>query len=431
MAVFNDQTDFVNATGAIVVPVPDSDTAFPNTSCGVNEPTGGILNSTAQVQIGFDSNNLTVTQSIQGTPPNDARGLCIFDPGFMPNPNNTNPNVFDKSVIVANGEDDYLIVFNTPVRAVGFRLLTNNCANEVVTLTDASTQIISVENINADTSTNVRQFIGFVSQTPIKSLLLDTCGGASQNEGIDEFKIAQPLFLIIDEDTIDNGISSIELISFGPPGCGGGDPSVCVNDDNADPGVRDILFSDIIPFSGLVLPTGQVDDEGLFQFTNPDPQKGEDGDDFTIQEFISATGAAKDENNLDKIDGVFPLGAADILALEGKTVCAVVYDSDVSADVKDRYASLKGATLGLTAFKVTAVGPDPGGSVLPEITVDLLSQDELELTCAGVVPPPPDGCPVFPVPIPDQSNCECPDGHFRCEFTPFCVPDNDPNSCTD
>ena len=46
---------------------------------------------------------------------------------------------------------------------------------------------------------------------------------------------AKATFLIIDEDTIDNGIASIELISFGQPLCGGGNPSVCVNDDIADP----------------------------------------------------------------------------------------------------------------------------------------------------------------------------------------------------
>ena len=199
--------------------------------------------------------------------------------------------------------------------------------------------------------------------------------------------------LIIDEDTIGSGVSSIELISFGAPFCGDGDPSVCVNDDIADLAVRDVLFSqgnDITPYSGLLLPTGELGDEGLFRFTKPDPQMSQDdGDSFTIQEFIFAAGAAGDENNLDKIDGVVPLDAADIDDLEGRIVCAVVYDSDVSADVKDGYASLKGATLGLTAFMVTAVGPDPdgpGGSVLPPITVDLLPSDEVQSVCAGVEP---------------------------------------------
>ena len=138
-------------------------------------------------------------------------------------------------------------------------------------------------------------------------------------------------------------------------------------------------------FSGLVLPTGEVGDEGLFKFTNPDPQSSEQDDSiaFTLQEFIFAAGDAADENNLDKINGVVPLSEADIVALVGQTVCAVVYDSDVSADVPAGFASLKGATLGLTAFTVTAVGPGPDGSdkSLPVITVDLLPSTDVVSTC--------------------------------------------------
>ena len=63
----------------------------------------------------------------------------------------------------------------------------------------------------------------------------------------------------------------------------------------------------------------------------PLPQISEqNGASFTLQEFIFALGAAANENNLDKISGVVPLSAADILNLEGQTVCAVVYDSDIS-----------------------------------------------------------------------------------------------------
>ena len=166
----------------------------------------------------------------------------------------------------------------------------------------------------------------------------------------------QAVTMVIDEDTIGSGTKSIEDISFSPslPRCGGGNPSVCVNDDIAEKGVRTVLFSrptDITPFtpfSGLVLPTGEVGDEGLFKFTNPDPQSSEQDDSiaFTLQEFIFAAGDAADENNLDKINGVVPLSEADIVALVGQTVCAVVYDSDVSADVPAGFASLKGARWG-------------------------------------------------------------------------------------
>ena len=124
------------------------------------------------------------------------------------------------------------------------------------------------------------------------------------------------------EDFIDNGAESIDQLSFGPPFCGAGDPSVCVNDDTADLGVRTLLFTrgtDITPVSGLVLPTGEIGDEGLFTLTKPDPQVSlQNGASFTTDEFIAAIGAAADENNLDKIDGVAPLAEADIAALEGE-----------------------------------------------------------------------------------------------------------------
>ena len=193
-------------------------------------------------------------------------------------------------------------------------------------------------------------------------------------------------FLLIDEDTIGNGIKSIEEISFNATDCGAGDPSVCVNDDIADPGVRTSLFTrgtNITPYVGLVLPTGESEDEGLFRFSNLDPQVSlQNGETFTTAQLIASTGTAADENNLDKVDGVVPLGAADIAGLVGNTYCALVYDSDISVDVSDGYGSLKGSTLGLTGLKVTAVGPDPDGpegSVLPLITVDIFDGAK---TCA-------------------------------------------------
>ena len=57
---------------------------------------------------------------------------------------------------------------------------------------------------------------------------------------------APVIFLLIDEDTIDNGIQTIEDISISDPFCGDGDPSVCVNDDiaaDAGSGLTTPLFS--------------------------------------------------------------------------------------------------------------------------------------------------------------------------------------------
>ncbi len=176
---FTDETAFVDASGAVMIGIPDSDTAFPATSCGAtNEPTG----FGTSVTIAFDSNDLTVTQEPTTS------GLCIFDPGFVTPLSNTNPNDFSVPLLVANGEDDYKIVFDTPVAAIGFLLLTNSSSAETVTLKDSIGAVIdSAQDISGDTPNNGRQFIGFISTTPIKTVIFDTTGGASQNEGFEGF----------------------------------------------------------------------------------------------------------------------------------------------------------------------------------------------------------------------------------------------------
>lgn len=74
----------------------------------------------------------------------------------------------------------------------------------------------------------------------------------------------------------------------------------------------------------------------------------------------------------------------DIAALEGRTVCAVVYDSEIRVDAAGGFGNLKGATLGLTAFRVTAVGPVSGGPELPAITVGLLATTAVQTVCGLV-----------------------------------------------
>ena len=200
------------------------------------------------------------------------------------------------------------------------------------------------------------------------------------------------IFLLIDEDSIDNGIQTIEDISFSEPFCGTpfdpgtppGIPSICVNDDiavDAGSGLTTPLFSreqnDITPFTGLVLPTGQVQDEGLFSV------------DLSAQDlaaFIADT--LPNGSQLDGIQGA-PLGHDQIHALLGRTVCGKVHDSDVS-DLGQGKLNATGAYMGLTAFTVTMVtdptphpegSPLPGGSPLPKITVDLLPSADVQTIC--------------------------------------------------
>jgi len=192
--------------------------------------------------------------------------------------------------------------------------------------------------------------------------------------------------ILIDEDTIDNGLSVIQTLSGNPVKCGNSNSARCVNDDIANLYVRTQLFTrglNILPYSPLTLPTGQTGDEGLFRFTSPDPQTSQqNGATFTMAELLTATGAASNENNLDKIDDVFPMRTTEIQGMAGKKFCALVYDSDVSVDTSSHYAVLKGATMGITAFTVTSVGT-ASGSTLPGITVSLLSSAEVTSTCAA------------------------------------------------
>ena len=59
---------------------------------------------------------------------------------------------------------------------------------------------------------------------------------------------------------------------------------------------------------------------------------------------------------MDKIPDVTPLRATGLKLLEGKQVCAVVYDSDISVNyVGSVNASLKGANVGTVAFEVMSV----------------------------------------------------------------------------
>lgn len=196
ITVFSDFTAFSAATGATDLAIPASQTAFPGSSCGTGDigPTG----IGGQVDIGFNSNMVAVTNVSGGQ-----LALCIFDNGTIIKPfGNTIPDVMIANTIVGNGEDDFLLVFDTPVEAVGFRFLTNSVADELLTFRDSSGNVISVVDIDPFTPTNTRVFAGFHSVIPIKSLVIDTVGGAVQNEGFDALYVATTAAPIPEPSTI-------------------------------------------------------------------------------------------------------------------------------------------------------------------------------------------------------------------------------------
>ena len=65
--------------------------------------------------------------------------------------------------------------------------------------------------------------------------------------------------------------------------------------------------------------------------------------------------------------------------LEGQVVCAVVYDSDISINYGPLDGSLKGANLGIVAFRVISVTTLTGfsSSSLPKVEIEILDAEEV------------------------------------------------------
>ncbi len=186
---------------------------------------------------------------------------------------------------------------------------------------------------------------------------------------------------LIDEDTIDNGLLVFEELAS--EGCGGGQSDVCVNDQLADPGVRVPLPIPVGTIIGIdhpqgttnMLPTGELEDEGIFILNAADApaswtSAGPTSDPLLNYLLATADGfGVNGEHLLDKIPNVTPQRTAGLQAMVGETCCAVVYDSDISINVDPLEGNLQGANLGIIRFTVLSVGVDPAGSVLPDITI--------------------------------------------------------------
>ncbi|MBK9169413.1 MAG: IPT/TIG domain-containing protein [Bryobacterales bacterium] len=181
---------------------------------------------------------------------------------------------------------------------------------------------------------------------------------------------------MIDEDSIDNG---------NPPNFFG---DVDVNDDIARIGQRRPLrFFAQNAGSVIALHTGEVGDEGWFALKSIPAswnRTGPTGD--GLRNFLLAGPGLGSEGNgrgsedlLDKIPDVTPLRATGLKMLEGRRVCAVVFDSDVSMNYSPLNGSLKGANLGLVAFEVLSVTRLRGFSTssLPRVEIRILSAEEI------------------------------------------------------
>jgi hypothetical protein len=187
------------------------------------------------------------------------------------------------------------------------------------------------------------------------------------------------VFLVIDEDSIDNG-NEPNFFS-----------AEAVNDDIAEIGVRAQLryFAQHVG-QRLTLFTGQVGDEGWFALKTIPASWAKAGPttDGLTNYLYAGPGLGRRnrhgdrESRLDKVPDVTPLRATGLRMLEGQSVCAVVYDSDVSVNYDPLDGSLKGANLGTVAFRVIAVTRLYGASSssLPEVQIEI--QDASQVCAA-------------------------------------------------
>ena len=206
------------------------------------------------------------------------------------------------------------------------------------------------------------------------------------------------VFLVIDEDGIDNGDrywlnSATSFTSSTIKKWSTND----VNDDR--PGLAQRLqlrwFADNVGKTFWFW-TGQVGDEGWFAPKVIPPSwaaAGPTSDGLrnllgnptkpAPHDVGKGLGTGSDpEKLLDKIPYVAPLRAEGLYSLIGRTVCALVWDSDISINYGPLNGSLKGEKLGVVAFEVHDVVYLPGfsSSTLPRVQLTIRDANQV---CVG------------------------------------------------
>lgn len=202
------------------------------------------------------------------------------------------------------------------------------------------------------------------------------------------FKNNYSVFLLIDEESIDNGIKPSEF------------SEADVNDQLAEIGLRSPLqyFQNNIGKT-IDLYTGDVGDEGWFAPTaipnswiQTGPTMNGTRNYFTPGPGLGAKIPDNDrEILLDKIPGVTPLRAEGLTMLIGKTVYAVVYDGDVAINYSPLLANLQGSNLGIVAFDVLSVTKRTDGSSgsLPKVSIRIRNVGEIEKLLLNLFSNPP------------------------------------------
>jgi hypothetical protein len=183
---------------------------------------------------------------------------------------------------------------------------------------------------------------------------------------MESFSNDEAVFLIIDEESIDNGNEPNDF------------SDVDVNDQLAEIGVRNPLkyFQDNVG-NQIDLYTGEVGDEGWHALkTIPSSWVNAGPTSNGLKNYLTpgpGLGGGEDDREvlLDKIPNVTPLRASALSMLKGKTIMALVYDSDISINYSPLNGNLMGSNLGIVAFDVIDVIKRTDGSTgsLPRVVI--------------------------------------------------------------
>jgi hypothetical protein len=208
-------------------------------------------------------------------------------------------------------------------------------------------------------------------------ILLGSCISDTEEDGIDQGSVSgNVIFLLIDEDSIDNGNTPNNF------------SETDVNDQLASIGLRDQLkYFEENEGKTIDLYTGQVGDEGWFAIkTIPNTWINAGPSDNGARNYLApgpGLGSPNIDDDrevlLDEIPNVTPLRASGLKMLEGYTVLAVVYDSEISINYSSLEGNLTGENLGMVAFQVLNVNErtDGSSSALPKVSIKILNLDEV------------------------------------------------------
>ncbi len=183
--LYFDEATFLAETDARLAPLPDPST-LPVFPC-IRDWLGCVQD----LWLSAGQYNIHITAPNSNSPNVGAgiRNAIDLGPNIM-YLNPINPDL----AFVANGEDDMLFRFETPVTAIGLEIITNYAANETITLFDVDGNIISIlQDIQLETLPNQYEFIGITSVKPIAAMFLDNQQGAKQNEAVSRVFVGEAL----------------------------------------------------------------------------------------------------------------------------------------------------------------------------------------------------------------------------------------------